>query len=66
TLVQRGADTKNIALLVFPVGFVNVVESKEYTMEFLDYFNAEGIVMRGRFGSSTMAVASLHAIYRLI
>ena len=66
TLVQRGADTKNIALLVFPVGFVNVVESKEYAMEFLDYFNAEGIVMRGRFGSSTMAVASLHAIYRLI
>ncbi len=66
TIIKNKIDPKNISLLIFPVGFVNVIESKEYAMDFLKYFNAEGIVMRGRFGSSTMVVAALHAIYKLI
>ncbi len=66
TIIKEGIDIKKISFLVFPVGFVNVIESKNYAMEFLDYFKAEGIVMKGRFGSSTMIVAALHAIYKLI
>lgn len=66
TLVNENYDLSNIAIIAFPVGFVNVVESKDYTLGFLKHFNAEGIVMQGRFGSSTMIVSCLHAIYRLI
>jgi precorrin-8X/cobalt-precorrin-8 methylmutase len=66
TLIELKVDLDNVILLIFPVGFVNVVESKEYAEEFMNYFNCEGIVLRGRYGASTMVVASLHAAYRLI
>lgn len=66
TLIEQKVDLNNVALLLFPVGFVNVVESKDYGRKFCDHFNAAGIIMQGRFGSSTMTVATLHAIYKLI
>ncbi len=66
TLIKEKVDLKNVALLLFPVGFVNVVESKDYGKRFCDHFGVSGIIMEGRFGSSTMTVATLHAIYKLI
>ena len=66
TLLEQKVDLKNVALLLFPVGFVNVVESKAYGRKFCDTFDVAGIIMEGRFGSSTMTVATLHAIYKLI
>lgn len=42
-----------------PVGFVNVIESKEYLAE----SGLPHISIAGRKGGSTMAVAILHAIY---
>ncbi len=66
TLLDQGVDLKNVALLLFPVGFVNVVESKDYGKRFCDHYGVSGIIMEGRFGSSTMTVATLHAIYKLI
>jgi len=66
SIIKYNISVKNISLLLFPVGFVNVKESKEYGEEFLKYFKGEGVVMRGRFGSSTMVVATLHAVYKLI
>jgi len=66
TLLEQKVDLKNVALLLFPVGFVNVVESKDYGKRFCDHFGVSGIIMEGRFGSSTMTVATLHAIYKLI
>jgi len=66
TLLKEGVDLKNVALLLFPVGFVNVVESKDYGKRFCDHYGVSGIIMEGRFGSSTMTVATLHAIYKLI
>ena len=66
TLIKLKVDLSNVMLLIFPVGFVNVVESKEYAKEFMQYFGCEGIVLEGRYGASTMVVASLHAAYRLI
>jgi precorrin-8X/cobalt-precorrin-8 methylmutase len=66
TLIEQKVDLNNVALLLFPVGFVNVVESKAYARKFCDTFNVAGIIMQGRFGSSTMSVATLHAIYKLI
>ncbi len=66
TLIESGRKLDNIAMLGFPVGFVNVVESKEYTKEFLEHFDAQGIIMQGRFGGSTLVVSALHAIYRMI
>jgi len=66
TLIKEKIDLKNVAFLLYPVGFVNVVESKAYGKKFLEYFDVAGIIMEGRFGSSTMTVATLHAIYRLI
>lgn len=66
TLLEEGVDLKNVALLLFPVGFVNVVESKDYGRRFCDHFDVAGIIMQGRFGSSTMTVATLHAIFKLI
>ena len=41
-----------------PVGFVNVVESKKLIMQ----TDVPRIVVEGRLGGSTMAVAALHAI----
>jgi precorrin-8X/cobalt-precorrin-8 methylmutase len=66
TLIEEGVDLKNVAFLLFPVGFVNVVESKDYGRRFCDHFDVAGIIMQGRFGSSTMTVATLHAIFKLI
>jgi len=66
TLIREKIDLNNVILLLFPVGFVNVVESKEYGKRFLEHFGAEGIILKGRYGASTMVVASLHAAYRLI
>ncbi len=66
TLIEEGVDLNNVALLLYPVGFVNVVESKDYGKRFCNHFNTAGIIMEGRFGSSTMTVATLHAIYKLI
>ncbi len=65
-LLKERVDLKNIAFLLFPVGFVNVIEAKEYAKEFCNYFNIPAIIMEGRFGSSTMVVATLHSIYKLI
>ncbi|XOB60816.1 precorrin-8X methylmutase [Campylobacterota bacterium DY0563] len=66
TLIEQKVDLNNVALLLFPVGFVNVVESKAYGRKFCGTFDVAGIIMEGRFGSSTMTVATLHAIYKLI
>ncbi|SFV53369.1 Cobalt-precorrin-8x methylmutase [hydrothermal vent metagenome] len=66
TLIKEKINLDNVILLLFPVGFVNVVESKEYGKKFLEHFNAEGIILQGRYGASTMVVASLHAAYKLI
>ena len=40
--------------------------SKEYAKNFCDTFNLPAVIMQGRFGSSTMSVATLHALYKLI
>jgi len=66
TLIKEKVDLDNVVLLLFPVGFVNVVESKEYGKRFLEHFDANGIILEGRYGASTMVVATLHAAYRLI
>ena len=66
TLLNEGVNLKNVAFILFPVGFVNVVESKDYGKRFCEYYNIPAILMEGRFGSSTMTVATLHATYKLI
>lgn len=66
TLLDEGVDLSQVALLLFPVGFVNVVESKDYGKRFSEHYNIPAIIMEGRFGSSTMGVATLHATYKLI
>lgn len=66
TLIEEKVDLSQVALLLFPVGFVNVVESKEYGKRFCEAFDVPTVMMQGRFGSSTMTVATLHAIYKLI
>jgi precorrin-8X/cobalt-precorrin-8 methylmutase len=66
TLLELKVDLNNVALVIFPVGFVNVIESKDYAIEFCKSFGVSGVIMKGRFGSSTMSVAVLHAIYKLM
>lgn len=66
TLLDEGVDLENVAFLLFPVGFVNVVEAKDYGKRFCEHFNIPAVIMEGRFGSSTMTVATLHATYKLI
>ncbi len=66
TLLNEEVNLKNVAFILFPVGFVNVVESKDYGKRFCEYYNIPAILMEGRFGSSTMTVATLHATYKLI
>ena len=66
TLLDEKVDLKKVALLLFPVGFVNVIESKEYAKRFSKSFDVPAVIMQGRFGSSTMGVATLHATYKLI
>ena len=65
-LIRKKINLDNVILLLFPVGFVNVVESKKYGKDFMNHFGIEGIILEGRYGASTMVVASLHAAYRLI
>jgi len=66
TLLDEGVDLSKVAFILFPVGFVNVVESKDYGKRFCEQFDIPCVVMEGRFGSSTMTVATLHATYKLI
>jgi precorrin-8X/cobalt-precorrin-8 methylmutase len=66
TLLDEGVDLKQVAFILFPVGFVNVVESKDYGKRFSQHYNIPAVIMEGRFGSSTMTVATLHATYKLI
>jgi precorrin-8X/cobalt-precorrin-8 methylmutase len=66
TLLDEGVDLTQVAFILFPVGFVNVVESKDYGKRFCETFNIPCVAMQGRFGSSTMTVATLHATYKLI
>ena len=66
TLIDEGIDPSNCAFILFPVGFVNVVESKEYGLSYAEEFSSAAIALKGRFGGSTSTVAALHAIYRLI
>jgi precorrin-8X/cobalt-precorrin-8 methylmutase len=66
TLLDEGVDLNRVAFILFPVGFVNVVESKDYGKRFCNYYNIPAVLMEGRFGSSTMTVATLHATYKLI
>ena len=66
TLLDEGIDLSRVGLLLFPVGFVNVVESKAYGRAFSQSFDVPSIIMEGRFGGSTMGVAAHHAIYKLI
>ncbi|PHS58765.1 MAG: precorrin-8X methylmutase [Sulfurimonas sp.] len=65
-LIRLNVNLDNVILLLFPVGFVNVVESKHYGKDFMNHYGVEGIILEGRYGASTMVVASLHAAYRLI
>ncbi|MDF1875305.1 precorrin-8X methylmutase [Sulfurimonas sp. SAG-AH-194-I05] len=65
-LIEKKINLDNVVLLLFPVGFVNVVESKAYGKKFLEEFNADGMILEGRYGASTMIVASIHAAYKLI
>ncbi len=66
TLLDEKVDLSKVALLLFPVGFVNVFESKDYGRRFSEAFDVPSVIMQGRFGSSTMGVATLHATYKLI
>ena len=66
TLLDEGVDLTKVAFILFPVGFVNVVESKDYGKRFCEHFDIPAVLMEGRFGSSTMTVATLHATYKLI
>ncbi len=66
TLLDEKVDLSKVALLLFPVGFVNVFESKDYGRRFSETFDVPSVIMQGRFGSSTMGVATLHATYKLI
>ncbi|EKE03408.1 MAG: hypothetical protein ACD_20C00207G0005 [uncultured bacterium] len=65
-LVKNECDLSNIAILGMPVGFVNVVESKEYALDFMNKTGVEGIIMQGRYGGSPLIVSCLHALYKLI
>ena len=66
TLLDLNIDLSQVAFILFPVGFVNVIESKEYGKRFCEHFDIPAVIMEGRFGSSTMTVATLHATYKLI
>jgi precorrin-8X/cobalt-precorrin-8 methylmutase len=66
TLLDEGVDLSKVAFILFPVGFVNVVESKDYGKRFCEAYDIPCVIMEGRFGSSTMTVATLHATYKLI
>lgn len=60
-LLQSGELRKPELIVGVPVGFVNVVESKELILE----LGAEHIVARGRKGGSTVAAAIVNALLYL-
>lgn len=64
--LDESINTEKIALIAMPVGFINVVESKEYAYKFMQNKNLEGIVLKGRYGGSPLVVSALHAIYKMI
>ncbi len=66
TIVNEKLNTDDMSIIAYPVGFINVAESKDYLIDFAKHYNAECSVMRGNYGASTMVVASLHAMYKLI
>lgn len=66
TFIKDKRDLSNVVVLGMPVGFINVVESKEYTLDFIAQTKAEGIVLKGRYGGSPLIVSSLHSLYKLI
>lgn len=66
TLINTHWDFSKILVLAMPVGFVNVIESKEYTYNFMKRANVEGIVLKGRYGGSPLVVSCLHSIYKLL
>lgn len=65
-LHNEGFNSSNIAVIAMPVGFINVVESKEYTLEFMQATETEGIILNGRYGGSPLVVSTLHAMYKQI
>jgi precorrin-8X/cobalt-precorrin-8 methylmutase len=66
TIVKQNYDLNKVAFMIFPVGFVNILEAKSYVKKFCSFYDIPLVLMQNRFGSSTMAVSALHAIYRLI
>ena len=50
------------AVIGVPVGFVNVVESKERLIEICEKYGIPVIVARGRKGGSNVAVAICNAL----
>ncbi len=47
TLIDENIDLKRVALILFPVGFVNVIEAKDYGKRFGDFFDVASIIMAG-------------------
>lgn len=66
TIVQNHMNADDLAIIAFPVGLVNVAESKNYTKSFMNHFGVEGMILEGSFGSSPLVVSAIHAIYRFI
>lgn len=64
-LLTNNFNPQQISFLALPVGYINVKEAKEYALRYLQKFNVSGIVLRGNYGSSSLVVSALHAIYRL-
>lgn len=64
--LAENINVENMALFAMPVGFINVVESKEYALKFMQDYGLEGIVLKGRYGGSPLVVSALHAIYKMI
>ena len=61
-LLERANEVKDVAVIGVPVGFVNVVRSKEMLME----SRAPHIVALGRKGGSTVAAAICNALIYMI
>ncbi len=66
SLIIDNHNLSDVAMISMPVGFINVVESKEYTLEFLEQKKVCGITLKGRYGGSPLVVSALHALYKLI
>jgi precorrin-8X/cobalt-precorrin-8 methylmutase len=64
-LIDLGFDSNKVSLIFLPVGFVNVLESKEYALNFSKTYDVSLGLIKGRFGGSTLAVAFLHALLKI-